>query len=88
MPNQGVRGYLSSYATLPGMLAAIVAVVAGALVAMGLLAVFAPQGVVLAAAASFVVSLALFNLWGLRWFSGFARGLSRSATTRGRVQRP
>jgi hypothetical protein len=76
LPNQGIRGFLNSYATLPGMLAVIVAVVAGALLAMASLAFRAPQGVALAAAAAgFAISLALFNVWGVRWFGGFARNL-------------
>ena len=58
--------------TLPGMLAVIVAAVAGAIGALAALAIGIPSpGIGLAAAAAFVVAAALMGIWGRRSFTRF-----------------
>jgi hypothetical protein len=71
-PASGAQGLASSlhvYQTLPGMLSVIVAAVAGAIGALAALAFAIPTlGVVLAAAAGFVLALLLIGIWSKRSF--------------------
>ena len=60
---------LHVFQTLPGMLSVIVAAVAGAIVALAALAVGIPSlGVVLVAAAAFVLAVVLMGVWSRRSF--------------------
>src|SRR5713101_8559560 len=62
--------------TLPGMLAVIVAAVAGAIGALAALAIaIPPPGMGLAAAAAFVLVALLMGFWGRRSFARFAPSL-------------
>lgn len=64
---RGVGSMLHVYQTLPGMLTVIVACVAGAIGALAARAVgIRPLGMVLAAAAAFLVVMVFMSLWGRR----------------------
>jgi hypothetical protein len=62
--------------TLPGMLTAIVAAVAGAIGALAALAIAVPAPAIgLAAAAAFVIALVLMGIWGRRSIKSFPPSL-------------
>ena len=72
----GLGSVLHLLQTLPGMLTMIVAAVAGAIGALAALAfAILPLGMVLAAAAAFVVVVVLMGIWGHRSFGRFAPSL-------------
>jgi hypothetical protein len=67
--SRGVGSTLHVFQTLPGMLSVIVAAIAGAIGALVALASgLTSLGVVLAAAATFVLSVVLMGVWGTRSF--------------------
>ena len=67
--SRGVGSSLHVLQTLPGMLSVIVATVAGAIGALAARAVgIPPLGVVLLAAAGFVLAMVLMGIWGQRSF--------------------
>lgn len=66
----GVGSALHVFQTLPGMLSVIVAAIVGAIGALVAVATGLLLGVVLAAAATFVVAVLLMGLWRSRSFGG------------------
>ena len=66
-----------SFTTLPGMLAIIVAVVAGAWVAVAAVALGFPQPLVVAAGvAGFLITLVGSSIWGQRDFANLRKGVT------------
>ena len=73
---RGLGSVLHLDQTLPGMLTVIVASVAGAIGALTALALdLPPAGIVLAAAATFVLVVVLMGIWARRSFGRFAPSL-------------
>ncbi|HEY8762039.1 MAG TPA: hypothetical protein VIP52_14135 [Candidatus Dormibacteraeota bacterium] len=67
--SRGVGSWLHTLQTLPGMLSVIVATVAGAIGALAARAIGVPPvGVVLVAAAAFLLAVLLMGIWGQRSF--------------------
>jgi hypothetical protein len=75
-PARDLRSVFHGFQTLPGMLAVIVAAVAGAIGALAALAfAFEQVVVVLATAAAFLIALILLGIWAGSSFNSFAAGL-------------
>jgi len=75
--SSGLGSIFHTIQTLPGMLTVIVAAVAGAIAALVGIAFGTPQfGIVLMAAAAFVIVLVLMGIWGKRSFTRVSPSLA------------